>query len=258
MKTILVATVLSLAACSDKPPQVIVMQQPNTTPPRPPNVMMVNGSAQMEIRPDTADVTLTLTTSASTAKAASRGIADKQASLVTAMNALDVDTAELHISQVTLAPYTVETRGWGPPRRVETAYTATITITATTRKFDRVAAMLEAGAKAGVTQMSTQFRRSDIVDLKKKVRLMALQVAREKAETTAKTLDIALGDITAVAETPGGQMWTSSYFSRSINYSANAVEQAPLPGASDVEAIGGATQTLTLEVNIGYELGKRA
>jgi uncharacterized protein YggE len=128
-----------------------------------------------------------------------------------------------------------------------------MTITATTKKFDQIASMMEAGANAGATSMSSQFRRSDLPELKKKVREMALRAAKEKAELTAKTLGISLGRVTSIAETPAGYMWGATYFP---NFVVNEAAQAP--AASQNVTLGGALQPLTLDVQIGFELAKSA
>jgi uncharacterized protein YggE len=249
-----VLLVLALTACGDRPPQVITVQQPHAEVVRPPNVMTVNGAATIEISPDTADLTMTISSEGPRSSDAAGDLAKKQTGALDAMKALGIEAANLKLSQVTLAPVyeTIKER-----ERLR-GYRAEITITATTKRFDELAAMMEAGAKAGAIRMTSQFRRSDIVELKKKVRLMALRVAREKAETTATTLGITLGGITAVAELPAGSMWSNAYFPSSYSYVPNQIEHAGLPDPAAVAVLGGATQTLTLDVNIGYELGKRA
>lgn len=255
MKTLFVATLLSLAACSDRPPQVIVMQPPNTEATRPPNVMTVTGAATIEIAPDCADLTMTLSFDGPRSGVAAAELASKQQAAIDALKALGIDAAAITLSQVTLNPVYEDIQQRDLVKQRLVGYRAESTIKVTTKKFEQVAAMMEAGAKAGATRMSSQFRRSDIVELKKKVRVMALQVAREKAELTAKTLGITLGAITSIAETPAGMMWQGAYFPNASNYVAN---QAPLPNVADIAVLAAATQAITLDVSIGYELGKRA
>ena len=97
--------------------------------------------------------------------------------------------------------------------------------------------------------MSSQFRRSDLADLKKKVREMALTAAKDKAAQTAKALGIDLGRVVSVAESPNGQMWGSQYFPNV----AMTADKTPSP-----VSIGGAMQPLTLDITIGFELAKSA
>jgi uncharacterized protein YggE len=107
--------------------------------------------------------------------------------------------------------------------------------------------MMDSAAAAGATSMSTAFRRSDLPELKKKVRDMALAAAKAKAEQTANTLGIKLGRITMVAENQGGYMWSSQYFPSNASASMDV---------SSAVALGGSLQPLTLDISISYELAK--
>ena len=244
MHKLLVASLaLSLAACSDRTPQVVTLQQP--APVVQPGVMTVTGTATLDVSPDCADLTVTLIADASKAATASSALTKKQTELVTAMKELGVEGRDIKLSSVMLNP---NYRGLAA---VVVGYRAQVTLTLTTKRFENIAPMMEAGARAGALTMSTQFRRSDISELKKKVREMALKAAKEKAQLTASALDISLGRVTSVGEVPAGAMWTSAYFP---NYIANEAAQAALL----TQTIGGATQTLTLDVTVGFELGNKA
>lgn len=210
--------------------------------------MTINGSATLEVSPDCADLTMTLTADGARAGIAAGALAKKQQQIIDAMKALGIEGSDLKISYIN---FDTIYKDWQQTRVI--TYRASMTVTATTRKFVQIAAMMEAGANAGATSMSSQFRRSDLPELKKKVREMALRAAREKAELTAKTLGVPLGRVTSVAETPAGQMWHSTYFP---NFVANEAAQAP--AQAQAVALGGALQPLSLDVQIGFELGKSA
>jgi uncharacterized protein YggE len=105
---------------------------------------------------------------------------------------------------------------------------------------------MEAGSEAGAIQMSSQFRRSDMPELKKKVRDMALAAAKEKAKQTAGALEIELGRIVSVGENVGGAMWNQAYFPQ------NAAARDNSSGGT----LGGTMQNLSLDVTIGYQLSK--
>ncbi len=237
----------SLAACSDRAPQVIAVREPAATDVAHPGVMTVTGTATLDVSPDCADLTITLTADASRPATAASTLAKKQDALVVALKGLGIATADLKLSTVSLDPIYKE---W-QQIRVAT-YRAAITITATTHKFEQLPDMMEAGATAGATSMSSQFRRSDLAELKKKVREMALKAAKEKAQQTASALGIQLGHVTSVAEAPAGVMWHSAYFP---NYIANEANTAPAPDGR--LAIGGALQPLTLDITVGFELAKQ-
>lgn len=244
MKKLLAGTLLalSLTACSDRTPSVITVPQMEAAVR--PGVMTVTGTATLEVSPDCADLTMTLSTDGARPAIVAASLAKKQRAVIEAMKQLGIESSQLKISHITLNPIYED---W-PHVRVAT-YRSEITITATTKDFSQIAAMMEAGAKAGATTMSSQFRRSDLPELKKKVREMALKAAKEKAKLTASTLGIHLGRVTSVAEAPAGMMWQSQYFP---NYIGNVAAQAP---AAQGAVLGAALQPLTLDITIGFELG---
>ena len=112
---------------------------------------------------------------------------------------------------------------------------------------------MEAGSQNGATAMTTGFRRSDLAELKKKVRTMALTAAKDKANQTAAALDIKLGRIMNVAENAGGMMWSAAYFPQVANFMETNAGPRTV-----ADALGGALQPLTLDVTIVYELARDA
>lgn len=232
----------SLVACSDRAPQVITMSSPDV---KAPGQMTVTGTATLEVSPDCADITMTIVADGGKPGAATSGVQAKQQKIIEAMKQLGVETADLKLSYLTLNPvYEPNPEGWAQ-LKIRT-YRAEITLTATTKQFDKIGGIMEAGAEAGVSSMSTQFRRSDLPELKKKVRTMALEAAKDKAKQTTQALGISLGRVVSVAENPGGQMWSNAYFPQVANTMA-------VRDTSSV-ALGGALQPLTLDITIGFEL----
>lgn len=235
-----------VTGCADKAPQIIAVPAPaaQVTP----GNMVVTGTATLEVSPDCADITMTLTTDGAKPGIATAAVQEKQEKLVAALKALGVETTDMKLSYLSLNPiYDPNPEGWAQ-LRVRT-YRAEVTITVTTKKFDRIAGIMESGADSGVSSMSTQFRRSDLPELKKKVREQALAAAKDKAKQTADTLGIQLGRITSVAENQGGYMWSAAYFPQVAN-------TATFRDNSSAVALGGAMQPLTLDVTIGFELAK--
>ncbi|MDX2090175.1 MAG: SIMPL domain-containing protein [Kofleriaceae bacterium] len=239
----------TLAGCA---PRVINVAAPraDTSAQSPPG-MSVSGSATLEVSPDTADITMTIDVEAEKPGMATNLALAKQTAIADAMKKVGVAAKEIRLSTVNLGPH----YEWDKvdSRNVLQGYRASITITATTTQFDRVPAMLDAGSTNGATSLSAQFRRSDISELKKRVRTMALTAARDKAELSAKALGIELGAVTSVSENQGGWLWTSSYFP--TNTTANASGTAEAPVGSD-QALGGVGQPLSLNVAVTYDLSQ--
>jgi uncharacterized protein YggE len=207
-----------------------------------PGLMTVTGSATLEVSPDCADLTMTISSDNVKPGAAVTSVDTKETGLVAALTKQGVAPNDMKLSLVTLEP--VYEPNLYP--LVIHAYRAQITVTATTRDFAKISALMEAGSEAGSIQMSSQFRRSDMPELKKKVRDMALAAAKDKAKQTAGALEISLGRIVSVGENVGGAMWNQAYFP----------QNAAASESSSGTALGGTMQNLSLDVTIGYQLTK--
>ncbi len=233
----------SLFACSDR---VIAIPAPTSVAAPVPGGMTVTGTATLEVSPDCADITMTIDVDGTRPGLATTGAQGKQQAIVDALKKLGLEASDIKLSTLSLNPV----YEWITNKNVFKGYHAAITITATTKQFDKIGPIMEAGSQNGATAMTTQFRRSDLSELKKKVRAMALTAAKDKAQQTATALDIKLGRVVNVAENAGGMMWSNAYFPQV----ANAMEATAPRTVAD--ALGGALQPLTLDVTIVYELAR--
>jgi uncharacterized protein YggE len=238
LASLLLASSLLTGGCHDRPQFIAVPAQAEIERP---GQMTVTGSATLEVSPDCADLTITLSSEASRPATASKQVDDKERSLIAALHALGVEGGDLKLSTMSLDRIYEQTYAGQKFR----GYNAQIVVTATTRDFAKIADILDAAGQAGASAMSSQFRRSDLSALKKKVREMALTAAKDKAKQTADALGIKLGRVLTVAENQGGMMWSGQYFPSN----ASAVQDARV-------ALGGTLQPLTLAVTVGYELAK--
>lgn len=238
------------AACGDRAPHIIQVPAPHgphagDTPDRP-GQMTVNGQATLEVSPDCADISITIGVENIKTGLAVKQLEQKKLAMIEALNKSGVETGQVKLSSLVLDPvYAVDGRGY--PTSFVRTYRSQITVTATTRDFAKIGDIMDAGATAGATSMSTSFRRSDLADLKKKVRDQALAAAKAKAEQTATALGIKLGRVVSVAENVGGYMWSSAYFPNSAS---------TMNGQTAAVAIGGSLQPLTLDVSVSYEFAK--
>jgi hypothetical protein len=209
-----------------------------------PGVMTISGTATLDVAPDTADVSMTLNADAARPKAAVVALRARQEQMVRALMALGIESSDIKISTIGLQP--VHAYSDNAPPRVR-GYQATLTVTASTRKFDLIGDIMEAGAGAGVSASSTSFRSSDLPELKKKVRDMAIAAAREKAEQMATGFGVKVARINLLNEAAAGNAW---YFDPAY---ANA---AAAEGAAirDRISLSPQLQPLVLTVSVGYEL----
>jgi uncharacterized protein YggE len=209
--------------------------------------MTVTGTATLEVSPDCADLTMTLSAQDAKPLPATQNVEREEATLVAALKKAGVARDDMKLSMLELEPVygPNPSTPWAP--YVITGYRSAIVVTVTTRDFAKIGSLVELGAESGATAMSSQFRRSDIAQLKQKVRDMALVAAQDKAKQTAHTLGIQVGPIVSVSEAPGGAIWNATYFP---NAAARMTNSGP--------EIGGAMQPLTLDVTIGYDLAVAA
>jgi uncharacterized protein YggE len=247
----LVSATAATSACRSEPHVVAVplseLTRPEVTKP---GQVVMTGTATLEVSPDCADLTMTLSVENAKPAAATASVEAEKTALVAALARLGVANADLKLSYLSLGPvYDTEMPPLLPGYRVSgvpvlRGYRAEITVTATTRRFEQLGALMEAGGAAGATGMSSRFRRSDLPALKKQVRDMAIAAARDKAKQTADAVGIKLGRVVSFTETSGGNPYAA--MSNSVS---NAVEVRN-SGAT----LGGALEPLTLEVSIAYEL----
>lgn len=249
LKHSLAALVLasSLAACGDRAPHIIQVPAPMPAEVERPGQMTVNGQATLEVSPDCADISITIAVENLKTGTAVKQLEQKKLAMIAALQKAGVETGQVKLSSLHLEPvYEVTAQGW-TTSKVRT-YRTQITVTATTKDFGKIGDIMDAGASAGATSMSTAFRRSDLAELKKQVRDMALAAAKSKAEQTASALGIKVGRVLTVVENQGGMMWSHAYFPQV----ANAMESR-----DSAVILGGQLQPLTLDVSISYELARQ-
>jgi uncharacterized protein YggE len=205
-----------------------------------PGTLTVTGTATLEISPDCVDLTMEVSAEAAAPGLAVRAVRTKEAAVLGALAKVGVAGTDVRLSHVMLNP--VYDQNTGAALHVR-AYSAAIVVTATTSKLDKIGEMMDVGASAGVVRMWSSFRRTNLPELKTRVRDMAVAAARAKAKQLADDVGTKLGRVVSVAEAPGGSGWYGSQVSNTVEVRSN--------GTASVD---GALQPLTLEVTLGYEL----
>lgn len=238
----LLATTLSLAACGKSPaPNITIAAAPGAVA-EPRAGITVTGTATLEVVPDCADLRMTLTAEASRPGAAAKAVRARQATVATQLAAL-AHKPDVTLSYVSVSPLYEEKTG-----RIR-AYQAAISLTVSTTDFDQVAELMEVGALAGGTQMSTSFRTKDMTGLKAKVRDQALAAVKAKAEQTGKALGVKLGRIVSISEDVG----TPWGYRGNLANNVQSYEAAP-PSDDGTPTLRPDAEKLTLTVTVGYEL----
>jgi len=218
---------LALTACGS--PQIITVPEA-----RHPGQLTVDGSATIELAPDCADLTMTVSAEDSRADLAAREAQQLSTTVLARLHAAGVADRDIQLSSISLQPY------YKRDVREIHDYEAQLTVVVTTRDFSQLIPLVDAGAAAGVTGIASRFRRSDLDAQKRQVRELAIAAAKAKAEQTAHALGVKLGRVVSVAENQGGAMWSNAYF--------------PAASSAAGASIAATAQPLTLDVTIGYEL----
>jgi uncharacterized protein YggE len=241
--SILLALSVALAIAATRPPptQHISVSLPaaeKPTDPAQPSGFTVTGTATLEAIPDVADLRATISVEEASPREATRLARQRVETARGALGKAGIAPSELALGQLQLTPI------YHPKTGALLRYRAAASLTVSTRDFDRLAPLMEALGGAGATEMGTSFRVSDLPALKKNVREMAGEAAREKAEELASAVGFELGQVRAVLESPGdGWTWNGVY--------ANAIATQAAP-----EAAHGDLQSVTLSVTVTYDLNK--
>lgn len=208
--------------------------------PSEPGYILVDGIASIQVVPDIVDLSLTLTAEHDDPKRAVAALRAQQGALLEALEAAGGADAKLHAGQLQLS-----TRWRDHSAHERPYYVASLTVVACLTEFDRMGAVLAAGAEHGVTAASSRYRSTQLPEKKKAVRELALRAAADKAAQSAELMGARLGAVTAIEEVG----------SRSGGWGmvSNNYEAAPSGGGSDGVLMPGAID-LSLTVEVRYAL----
>lgn len=216
-------------------PQPIIIDAANSGVVRP--YVLVNGIATIDLRPDVADVTITLSVERPRPNAALSELQTQREGLVASLAELGVSGVNLRSSHTGVSTV-YEPRG---DREIR-GYQASQTFVASLTDFDGVGDVLERAAAFELGSMHTRYRSTRMPEKKRELREMALRAAELKAQQSAKVLDVTLGPVLSIEETGrnvGG--WGSNANIVENDFATEGTTGAPIePGAVPM--------TLTVEV----------
>ena len=239
----------SLAIACQRDTRPIVLQAASA--PAPPSQMAVVGSAVLDVDPDCADVAIAMMAEAVKGERAQLDVRERLALLQGKLTALGVATADLKLGQMRLEPVIeYNTRGDIISQRMR----ATIRLTAVTRDFSKLEGIALASAEARAATVTTSFRSEQLDEVKRKVRDMALQAAKSKAQQTADNLGFALGSVVAVTESVDGALWAGEYSAVGNVPNVSGAWATSSPQAGSGLATSVETQRVGLNVVVTYQL----
>jgi uncharacterized protein YggE len=206
------------------------------------HTLSVTGTGIVTVKPDTADVTVGVTTQRDTAAAAAGDAANVMDAVIKAIKALGIEDKDIQTSSLSLNG--VYDYSNNTPRL--TGYQAVNQVTVTVRDISKTGAVIDAATGAGATDVnSIVFRLDDQVAAEAAAREQAVLSARAKADTIAKAAGVEITGVISIAET-GAPVPTPMYFD-SAKAAGVAMDSAPTP-------VQGGTIDLTVDVSVVYSI----
>jgi uncharacterized protein YggE len=205
----------------------------------PEHVINVSGTGIVSDAPDTADVSLGVSVTRTTAKEARTAAGTEMQSVVASIKKNGVAEKDIVTTNVSLSPvYSYS----GSTRRL-TGYQFSNTVKVTVRNLDDVPAVIDDAVTAGATAVNgISFRIDDPTAQQNKARELAMADARARADTLARVAGVKIKGVAAISET------VSSYVPVYDYAAADAVKEASTP-------IQSGTTEIKIQVTVAYLIG---
>lgn len=206
-----------------------------------PRTIALTGHGEVRLAPDTATVTLGVSSDAGVAKDALAANTAAMQAVLAALKAAGIDAKDMQTSNFSVQPRYNFSNDGKPP--VLAGYTVSNTVTVLVRKLDSLGAVLDAVVQSGSNQINgIQFDVSKPEAALDEARRLAVADARRKAEILAGAAKVELGQVLSMTEgfsgpPPGPVMRTSMKMDAA----------APVP-------IAQGEQSLAVDVNIVWEI----
>lgn len=224
--------------------QLIALQGQKASAPGANREISVNGTGEVEARPDIAQVTLGVTTGPQpTAKEANDMLAKKFTEVVAAVKALGIADEDVKTTNLAISPVYDYTGG----KQTLRGFEASEQIEVQVRNLDIIGEVVAKTTAEGVNQVGSVTLTADKPEkLQEQAEHAAIEDAQRKAKELAAQLGVKLGRV--------------KYYSVVTPYP----DGPPIPLARATEAVGGevpqpvpvppGTQTTTVNVSVTYEL----
>jgi uncharacterized protein YggE len=155
----------------------------------------VNGTATVESVPNEADLTLGVSTNASTAKDASSANAAEMTKVIGVLKAHGIDPADIQTDNISVSP-TYNNDG-----TKITGFTASNSVDVHVHKIADAGSIVDAALAAGANQISgPTLTSSNQPDLSRVALMAAMADARKRAEAIASAANVTLGDLLSAQE----------------------------------------------------------
>ncbi len=199
----------------------------DTTPTQPDRTITVTGDGSVEAVPNEVTLSFGVTTQAKTAAAALSANADDMTKVIQALKAAGIADADLQTSSVSLSPNTSQDGSQ------ILGYTASNSVSATTREIGKAGALIDAAVGAGANQVGGPFLSiADTSALYRSALKRAVADAKAKAQALAEASGLTLGSVRSVAESGGSSPPQPLYAAMDKAVASTPVE----PGTQEIAA----------------------
>jgi hypothetical protein len=165
--------------------------------------ILVTGEGSVELAPDIAVLTLTVTREAETAGAALEANSSAMGEVLAAMEAEGIESRDLQTADFSIQPryvYPPRSRDEPEPPRIA-GYTVRNSLSVRVRDITRIGAILDKSITLGVNEGGNiAFGNDDPAVALEQARTMAMQEAMAKAATLAKAAGVGVGRILEISE----------------------------------------------------------
>ena len=212
-----------------------------------PGQISVSATGNSYQAPDLATVSAGVVTQAPNAQDAMKANAEKMTAIFDALESAGVHKRHIRTSQLSLNPQYDYKETRNQPRII--GYQARNTVSAKSDDLERVGPMIDALVSAGANNINgVNFGIKDSVAAKSKARKSAVVEARQKAEEMAEAAGLSLGRILRMNE--------NTHSSGVPQRMANVMHEMQGAAADMSTSISGGEQTLSVTVNITFEIGE--
>ena len=212
-----------------------------------PGQISVSATGNSYQAPDLATVSAGVVTQAPNAQDAMAANAKKMSAIIDALKSAGVQQRHIKTSQLSLNPQYDHHQNRNQPRII--GYQARNTVSAKSEDLERVGPMIDALVSAGANNINgVNFGIKDSVAAKSIARKAAVVEARRKAKEMAEAAGLSLGRVLRMTENTHGFGVPQRM--------ANVMHDMDGGAAEMSTSISGGEQTLSVTVNITFEIGK--
>lgn len=195
----------------------------------PAHTITVSATGSVRVVPDVARISLGVTASKPTVKAARASAAQSMTDIIGAIKALGVADADIQTTNLNLYPQ----YGSGPNPRV-VGYQISEQVQVTVRDLDKAGDVVDVATAKGATDVNgISFEVADPAKAVDDARAAAVAAARTSAQALAKAGAVALGEVIAITDaTPNVPIYYGPVRAGALSDAATPVE----PGTQDLTA----------------------